>query len=87
MALSLPGERSLAADSHARPFGALFAWFTQLKRNRARRVVLQDLLELDAYRLRDLGISQSDIADAMTARNGRTPGMILNSARSRNARL
>lgn len=87
MALSLPGERSVAAGSHARLFGAVFAWIAQAKRNRDRRVALKTLLELDSHRLRDLGIGHADIADAMAASNGRTPGMILNSARARSARL
>ncbi len=87
MALSLPGERSVAAGSPARPFGAVFAWIVQAKRNRDRRVALNALLELDGHRLRDLGISRNDIADAMAPENGRTPGMVLNAARARSARL
>ncbi|UYN99533.1 MAG: hypothetical protein KIT02_16765 [Devosia sp.] len=85
MALSLPGERSVAAGSHAHPVRALFDWLAQVKTNRARRTALQGLLDMDTARLRDLGIDRSDIADAMLARNARTPGMVLNAARSRNA--
>ncbi|SMQ59606.1 protein of unknown function [Devosia lucknowensis] len=86
MALSLPGERSVAAGSHVNPIRALFAWFTRAKTNRARRAAMQNLLQLDQARLRDLGITPEDVLDAMAARDGRTPGMVLHAARARNAR-
>ena len=86
MALSLPGERSVAAGSHVNPIRALVTWFTQGKANRTRRTALKSLLDLDTARLRDLGITEQDIAEAMAARHGRTPGMVLNAARARNAR-
>src|SRR5690606_6464076 len=69
MALSLPGERSVAAGSHVTPIRRLFAWIAQVKANRARRTALRGLLDLDTARLKDLGIERSDIAEAMTARN------------------
>ncbi|MBE7733862.1 DUF1127 domain-containing protein [Devosia faecipullorum] len=53
---------------------------------RARRTALRSLLDLDNTRLKDMGIDRNDIAEAMSARNGRTPGMVLNAARARNAR-
>jgi uncharacterized protein YjiS (DUF1127 family) len=86
MALSLPGERSVATGSRLNPIGVALAWFARQRKARARRVAISALLELDSARLRDLGIERSDIADAMVARNGRTPGMVLNAARCRNAR-
>ncbi len=86
MALSLPGERSVAAGSRPVPVGGFFAWIAQLKANRARRTALKSLMDLDPARLRDLGINRADIADAMAASNGRTPGMVLNAARARSAR-
>lgn len=86
MALSLSGEQSVTAGSHANPVRALFAWFAQAKTNRRRRAVLLSLLEMDASRLSDLGITAADISDAMDARNGRTSGMVLQAARARNAR-
>jgi Domain of unknown function (DUF1127). len=87
MALSLPGERSVAAGSHVHPVRALVTWFARVKAARARRVALQGLLELDHARLKDLGINRGDVHDAMVARNGRTPGMVLTAARARSARL
>ena len=86
MALSLPGERSVAAGSHVNPIRALVTWFARATTIRRRRTALKSLLDLDAARLRDLGITEQDIAEAMVARKGRTPGMVLNAARARNAR-
>ena len=86
MALSLPGERSVAAGSHINPIRALVTWFARATAIRRRRTALKSLLDLDAARLRDLGITEQDIAEAMVSRNGRTPGMVLNAARARNAR-
>ena len=86
MALSLPGERSIAAGSHASPIRALFAWLARAKANRTRRIALVSLMNLDAALLRDIGIDAQDVAEAMHARDGRTPGMVLNAARARNAR-
>ena len=86
MALSLPGERSVAAGSHVNPIRVLVTWFAQATTNRRRRTALKSLLDLDAARLHDLGLTAQDVAEAMTAGNGRTPGMVLNAARARNAR-
>ena len=86
MALSLPGERSVAAGSHVNPIRALFVWFTQAKANRTRRMGLRSLADLDIAQLRDLGITSQDVAEAMAARGSRTAGMVLHAARARNAR-
>ncbi len=86
MALSLPGERSVAAGSHVNPIRALIAWFVQANARRTRKAAMTSLRDLDGARLRDLGITREDVAEAMVARNGRTPGMVLSAARARNAR-
>jgi uncharacterized protein YjiS (DUF1127 family) len=86
MALSLPGERSITAGSHVAPHRVLFAWLAKAKANRARRAALVSLRNLDATQLRDLGLTAQDVAEAIAARGGRTPGMVLNAARARNAR-
>lgn len=86
MALSLSGERSVAAASHANPVRVLFAWIAKANRIRARRNALKGLLELDESRLRDLGITHMDVAEALYDKPGRSPGMVLNAARARNAR-
>ncbi|WP_297103947.1 DUF1127 domain-containing protein [uncultured Devosia sp.] len=85
MALSLSGERSVVAGSHVNPARALFAWFAQAKRDRARQKALRELLSLDPALLKDIGVSRSDVVDALTPQDGRTAGMILNAARARNA--
>lgn len=86
MALSLPSERSVAAASHANPVRALFAWLASANRIRARHNALKGLLELDQTRLRDLGITHMDVTEALYDKPGRSPGMVLNAARARNAR-
>ena len=84
MALSLPGERSLAAASSANPFAAFARWIAKAQAARNRRVALSALLELDHSRLEDLGISRHDVTAALAART--QAGPILNAARARNAR-
>lgn len=86
MALSLSGERSIAAAPSTNPVRIAFVWIAGLKAARARRQALGNLAALDTGTLRDLGITQADIAAALKASNGHTPGMILNTARARNAR-
>jgi len=86
MALSLYGERSVAAATPASPLSALVRWMMKARAERARRVALASLLELDHDRLDDLGISRSDIVEAMQTK-GRSAGSILNAARARQARL
>lgn len=85
MALSLPGERSVAAATPTTPIRALFAWIAKVNADRQRRTVLKSLLELDSDRLRDLGLSHADIHDAMGAHNARASTMVLNTARARQA--
>ena len=86
MALSLPGERSLAAAASANPFAAFARWIAKAQATRTRRVALKALLELDCGRLSDLGISRSDISAALV-RGNNCPELVLNAARARNARL
>ena len=84
MALSLPGERSLAAATPATPFVAFARWIAKAQAARTRRVALSALLELDHSRLSDLGISRDDVVAALASRTHAAP--ILNAARARNAR-
>ena len=83
MALSLPGERSRTAATPANPLLAVARWIAQAQAAHARRVALQALLDFDATRLGDLGISRDDVALALT-----TPGQsgrVLSAARARRA--
>ena len=86
MDLSLPGERSLAAATPANPVRTLFAFLARQIARRRQRKALSSLLELDSARLRDLGVTRSDILEAMRAEKGRSAGMVLNAARARSAR-
>jgi uncharacterized protein YjiS (DUF1127 family) len=85
MAISLSGERSLAAATPS-PFAALARWIAKAKAARTRRIALNALLELDHTRLSDLGITRDDITVAMRSRQPASAHM-LNTARARNARL
>ena len=85
MALSLPGERSLAAATPAHPFAAFVRWIAKAQAARTRRVALEALLELDHTRLSDLGISRADITNALV-RKDKCPELALNAARAKNAR-
>ena len=82
MALSLPGERSVAAATPVNPFAAVLRWIVRAQAARRRQTALSALLELDDSRLTDLGISRHDIAAALA-----NPGLprSLNTARTRNA--
>ncbi len=83
MALSLPGERSVAAASPVNPIAALVRWIVKARAARTRRVALTGLLELEHHRLADLGISRQDVLDALARKD---TGRSLGSVRARNAR-
>lgn len=82
MALSLPGERSLAAATPSNPFAAFTRWIIKAQAARTRRFALSSLLDLDDARLADLGISRQDIETAMVSPRSQS----LNAARARNVR-
>ncbi|MDB5614282.1 MAG: hypothetical protein JWQ22_1935 [Devosia sp.] len=84
MALSLHGERSLAAAASANPFAAFMRWIAKAQAARTRRVALSALLELDHGRLNDLGISRDDVTAAIAAPV--QGGRLLNTARALRAR-
>ena len=86
MALSLSSERSLAAGSHAHSTRGFTAWIARIVANRRRQAALKDMMAMDDALLRDLGVTRGDIADAMQARDGVPPGMMLHAARARSAR-
>jgi uncharacterized protein YjiS (DUF1127 family) len=66
MAYSLIGERPRTAARPLRLLAGLFARFYRAAAAYRRRQMLDTLLELDDYRLRDLGISRHDIAEALS---------------------
>jgi uncharacterized protein YjiS (DUF1127 family) len=64
MAYSLSGERPSAAARPLHVLVALKAALAQWAAARRRRNALRALLDLDDYRLWDLGISRSDLTHA-----------------------
>jgi uncharacterized protein YjiS (DUF1127 family) len=67
MALVLSGERPQAAAVSWNPVRFAAAWFAKARAERAQHQALTSLLDLDAHRLDDLGISRTDLFDAMRA--------------------
>jgi uncharacterized protein YjiS (DUF1127 family) len=84
MALLLSGERPSAAAVTLNPFRLAVRWLGKARAANARRQAFHTLLSLDAERLDDLGISRSDLFDAMRAEPGRG-ARVLADRRSRRA--
>jgi uncharacterized protein YjiS (DUF1127 family) len=75
MAFLLSSERPAVAAVTLNPFRAFARWAAKARAERAQRVALGSLLEVDAFRLDDLGINRQDLFDALnqsTADAGRT---------------
>ena len=83
MALVLSGERPSAAAATT-PIRAVLAWFAKAHAERAQRQALETLLNLDGYRLDDLGINRGDLFDAMHA--SQRPTRLLSERRASRAR-
>jgi uncharacterized protein YjiS (DUF1127 family) len=81
MALVLSGERPSAAAVSLNPVRAIAAWAAKTRAAWAQRQALQNLLDLDAHRLDDLGINRGDLFDAMHAQQ--RPTGLLAERRSR----
>ena len=86
MALSLYGERPVAAASSANPLDAIARWLKNAHAARARRIALSALMDLDRCRLDDLGIDRQDVLAALRD-EGRAMGRQLAAARAKRARL
>ena len=67
MAYSLAGDRPNAAAWPSVLFAAVLRPLARLVKARRRRIVLAVLLDMDDYRLWDLGISRSDLTRAVCA--------------------
>ena len=67
MALVLSGERPSAAAVSLNPVRMVAAWAAKTRVVWAQQQALQNLLDLDAHRLDDLGINRGDLFDAMHA--------------------
>jgi uncharacterized protein YjiS (DUF1127 family) len=66
MALVLDRGRPGVRSTHLAEL--VTAWFAKMRAARAQRQALAHLLELDAYRLDDLGINRADLFAAIDAR-------------------
>lgn len=67
MALVLSGERPATAAASTGLLQWMLRAVARARRNRAQRSALKNLLTLEADRLDDLGITRSDLFDAMEA--------------------
>ena len=65
MAYALSGERPRSAAWPVRPFIAFGSWLAQARAAARRRKAFAVLLEMDDYRLWDIGIARGDLADAL----------------------
>jgi uncharacterized protein YjiS (DUF1127 family) len=65
MAYALSGERSRAAARPLRPLIALFRRLAEARAAARRRQMLSALMEMDDYRLWDVGIARGDLAHAL----------------------
>ena len=65
MAHLLSSERPTAAAYSTSLFAGFFAWAGKVRAQRTRRVALSSLLELDEHLLTDLGLSRSDVVEAI----------------------
>ena len=85
MAYLLSGERSSATAVIRSPLVGLVRWFEKSRKARAQKLALASLLELEDFRLDDLGISRQDILDAVENPD-RNVGAHLAARRSHRAR-
>jgi uncharacterized protein YjiS (DUF1127 family) len=67
MAFLLSSERPAVADSSPISFAAFAHWLRMANAKRARRTTLQSLLDMEEFRLDDLGINRQDLIEAITA--------------------
>jgi uncharacterized protein YjiS (DUF1127 family) len=67
MAYALSGERPRGAAWPIRPFIALASWVERTRAAARRRKALAVLLEMDDYRLWDIGIAREDLSGVIRA--------------------
>jgi uncharacterized protein YjiS (DUF1127 family) len=67
MAFLLSSERPVVAAVTFNAVKGLLRWLGRVRAERAQRVALANLLELDAAMLDDLGIDRQDVIQAMNS--------------------
>jgi uncharacterized protein YjiS (DUF1127 family) len=85
MAFAIIGERPDPLARPARPPALFLQWLRDLRAAHKRHATLASLLEMDACRLDDLGISRSDILEAMQTPS-HSAGETLSARRAERAR-
>ena len=80
MAYSLSGERPAAVAYSFNPVSGLLRLFAKMRADRNRKIALNELLELDEFRLYDLGINRQDVVSAI--RNNQSAGEALTARRA-----
>lgn len=65
MALLLSEERSTAVTISFSPLKAMVNWLNNAAQMRRKDAAMHALLQMDAYRLEDLGINRQDVVDAL----------------------
>jgi uncharacterized protein YjiS (DUF1127 family) len=65
MAFSLFGERPAAVARSFNPVPGLLRFLGKMRHDRAKKAALAELLELEEFRLYDLGINRQDVVEAM----------------------
>ena len=83
MAFLLTGERPRAAAFSLNPVRFFPVWFANARADYARHAALKSLLDLEDFRLDDLGLSRRDILAAL---HSPRPGADLAAVRARRAR-
>jgi uncharacterized protein YjiS (DUF1127 family) len=86
MAFLLSSERPAVAAVTFNPVTGLFRWLAKARAERAQRLALANLLELDAALLDDLGIDRQDVIEAMHNDSPGTAGRTLSARRAASAR-
>lgn len=81
----LSSERPALAAAPSSLFAGLANWFAKARLARARRRTYASLLELEDSRLADLGITRTDLFEAMHSQSVR-PGLKLAGRRAESAR-
>lgn len=84
MAFLLSSERPAVAGSFSHPFAAFGRWWRMLNAKRTRRTRLEALLDMDEYRLDDLGLNRQDILEAV--KQSRDGAALLTQRRAERAR-
>jgi len=84
MAYLLSSERPAVAALPLNPLAAIARWLEKTRTAHTQRLALKQLLEFDEHRLDDLGVTRSDLFEAM--HNPATTGPRLAARRARSAR-